>query len=158
MATGPGPAVEFPTRLRGWYAWSDCCKTQYAGNPKLGGVGNFLRAHLSVFRVLDECKRLGMATHVRDDGRYWRRRDEGKLFRTPREWDELIAGFVGRMSDAVGDEHGPVAAPIKDRPDFEHLEARGAARQEKLAGPRGPGRRRRSRKGGSDSSSGPRPG
>jgi hypothetical protein len=130
---GAGPAVEFPTRLRGWYAWSDCCKTQYAGNPKFGGVENFLRAHVSVFRVLDECKRLGMKTRVRDDGRYWRHRDEGKLIRRLREWDELIAGLVGRLSDAIGDGHGPVVAPIKDRPDFEHLEARGAARRGKQA-------------------------
>ncbi len=26
--TGAGPAVEFKTRLRGWFSWSICCKTQ----------------------------------------------------------------------------------------------------------------------------------
>ena len=51
-------------------------------------------------------------------------------------WDELIAGFAGQLSDAKGPAPGTLVAPIKDRPDFEHLEAKG---QRRLA----TGRRRR---------------
>src|SRR5262249_54099410 len=45
---GQGSPVEFPTRRRGYYSWHSFCKTQYAGNPKLGGEANFLKAHLSL--------------------------------------------------------------------------------------------------------------
>lgn len=40
--------------------------------------------------------------------------------------DEVIAGFTGKLTDALGNKPGAVVAPIKDRADFEHLEARGA--------------------------------
>jgi hypothetical protein len=45
---GQGDPIEFPTRRRGYYSWHSFCKTQYAGNPKLGGEANFLKAHLSL--------------------------------------------------------------------------------------------------------------
>src|ERR1051325_11347502 len=41
-----------PTRMSGW-RWSSFCKTQYASDPKVGGVENFLRCHLSVVKMLD---------------------------------------------------------------------------------------------------------
>ena len=62
---GAGATVEFNTRQRGWYSWSAFVKTQYAGNPALGGVENFLRAHHAVFDAADQCKRLGMTPHPR---------------------------------------------------------------------------------------------
>jgi hypothetical protein len=127
---GAGPAVEVPTRLRGWYAWHDGCKTQYAANPRHGGVENFLRAHLSIFRVLDEARRLGMKVAIRDDAKYQRHRDPRKLLAELARWDELVASIVGPLTDALAAAApgGTVVAPIKDRPDFEHLEARGADR------------------------------
>ena len=126
---GAGEAVEVPTRLRGWYSWSSGCKTQYAGNPKFGGPDNFLRAHLSVFGIVDHAKSLGLTTRIRDDGKYWRHRDEAKLLASLAEHDVMIAGFAGRLSDALGDAAGgAVVAPIKDRPDFEHLEAAATVR------------------------------
>lgn len=122
---GAGRAIEFVTRLRGWYSWSNCVKTQYAANPKFGGVENFLRAHLSVFRVLDECNRIGMKARIRDDGKYWKHHDKEKLIAELHRWDEIVAGIAGRICDRLGSEAGRVVAPIKDRPDFEHIEARG---------------------------------
>jgi hypothetical protein len=122
---GTGAAIEFPTRLRGWYSWSSCTKTQYAANPKYGGIPNFLRAHLSVFRAIDAAKRIGLKTYIRDDGRYWRYRSESKLVVELAKWDGLVAGIAGKFSDALGNAPGMVVAPIKDRPDFEHLEAKG---------------------------------
>lgn len=130
---GGGDPIEFPTRLRGWYSFSHCCKTQYAANPKYGGVENFLHAHLSVFSMIDECKRLGMTTRIRDDAKYWRHRSEKKLVAELVRWDELIASFVGGLSDKLGDKAGAIVAPIKDRPEFEHLEAKGVARMRKAA-------------------------
>jgi hypothetical protein len=133
---GAGSVVEVPTRLRGWYSWSGGSKTQYAANPKYGGAENFLRAHASIFRAVDECERLGMTTHIRDDAKYWRHRDKSKLLAELAKWDELIAGFAGRLGDALDDAGVPVVAPIKDRPDYEHLEAKGDARFKRAAGRR----------------------
>jgi hypothetical protein len=52
-------------------------------------------------------------------------RDVNRLLRSQRDWDAIIAKFVGEFSDAIGAESGTVIAPIKERPDFEHLEAKG---------------------------------
>jgi hypothetical protein len=137
---GAGKAVEFPTRLKGWYSWSGGCKTQYAARPDRGGVENFLQAHLAIIAVADECKHLGMTVKVSDDGRYWKHRSVEKLVLELAKWDELIAGFVGRLSDKLGDQVSMVA-PIKGRPDFEHLEAKGADRLEAIGRKRAKRRR-----------------
>lgn len=125
-----GEAIEMPTRLRGWYSWRNFCKTQYAANPKLGGEKNFLRAHLSVFRAMEICKELGLRTWIRDDAKYHKHKSVEKLLESLRFHDELVAGFVGTFSDALGNARG-IVAPIKDRADFEHLEARGVAKIKK---------------------------
>jgi hypothetical protein len=130
---GAGAPVEFNTRLRGWYSWSGIVKTQYAGDPRLGGAENFLRAHRSIFQAVDECERLGMKVHIRDDANYWRHRDDAKLLAELKRWDALIAGVAGKLTDALGNQPGAVVGPIKDRPDFEHLEARGAEQLDNAA-------------------------
>src|SRR5262245_31779369 len=122
---GQGDPVEFPTRRRGYYSWQSFCKTQYAGNPNLGGEANFLKAHLSLIELLDQIHTAGVKVRIRDDSKYAKHRDVDRLLRSVREWDAIVARFVGRISDALGDEAGPLIAPIKDRPDFEHLEAKG---------------------------------
>ena len=50
-------------------AWSGggFCKTQYASDVRCGGVPNFLRAHLSVCRLLDHAKELGI---LKDEGHF----------------------------------------------------------------------------------------
>ena len=53
--------------------------------------------------------------------------------RSLRDWDALVAGFVGNLSDALGDQPGALIAPIKERPDFEHLEAKGIDVLRKMA-------------------------
>ena len=40
------------TKLKGW-RWHSFCKTQYASDPRCGGVENFLRCHLCVVKLLD---------------------------------------------------------------------------------------------------------
>ena len=122
---GQGDAIEFPTRRRGYYSWHSFCKTQYAGNPKVGGEANFLKAHLTLIELLDQIRAAGVQLRIRDDSRYARHRDVDRLLRSLRSWDAIIANFVGKLGDMLGDELGALAAPIKDRPDFEHLEAKG---------------------------------
>jgi hypothetical protein len=78
---------------------------------------------------------------VRDDSRYAQHRNVNRLLRSVREWNALIATFVGRLDDLLGDRDIVTAAPIKERPDFEHLEAEGIKVLKKLAA-----RQRRRRK------------
>ncbi len=98
------------------------CKTQYASNPKCGGVPNFLRAHLSVVRMLDFAKELGILAEVSDEGEFWEKRDVKALADEVGSWNAMIGAFTGAMDELVGQK---VAAPIKNFPDFEHLEAKG---------------------------------
>ena len=107
---GAGASIEFPTRLRGWYSWSGFTKTQYAANPRYGGVANFIRAHLSIFKVVDGAKKLGLKAVIHDDAHYWKHRSEARLLAELAKWDELIAGFVGRFSDRIGDATGRIVA------------------------------------------------
>jgi len=122
---GQGDAVEFPTRRRGYYSWHSFCKTQYAGNPKLGGEANFLKAHLSLIELLDRIQAAGVKVHIRDDSGYAKHRDVERLLRSLRDWDAMVARIVGNVGDVLGEDSGCLIAPIKARPDFEHLEAKG---------------------------------
>jgi hypothetical protein len=98
------------------------CKTQYASSPDCGGVANFLRAHLSVIRMLDHAKELGILAEVSDEGDFWEKRDVKALAEEVGSWNSQIAALVGAMDDAVGEK---ADAPINSFPDFEHLEAKG---------------------------------
>jgi hypothetical protein len=141
---GQGDPIEFSTRRRGYYSWHSFCKTQYAAHPKLGGEANFLKAHLSLIELLDQILAVGVQMRIRDDSRYAQHRDVDRLLRCSRKWDALVANIVGNLGDALGDELGSLAAPIKQRPDFEHLEAKGISLLRKMAA-----RQRRRKKGSS---------
>jgi hypothetical protein len=130
---GAGDPIEFPTGRRGEYSWHSFCKTQYASAPQLGGEANFLKAHLSLIELLDQIEETGIPVQVRDDSDYADHRDVDRLLDSLRSWNELIAGFVGRLNDMLEDEAGSVAAPIMEWPDFEHLEARGIDEIRRLA-------------------------
>jgi len=140
---GKGDPVKFPTRRRGYYSWHSFCKTQYAANPKLGGEANFLKAHLSLIELLDQIQAAGVPVRTSDDSRYAKHRDVNRLLRCLRDWDAIVARFAESISDALGDEAGSVIAPIKDQPDFEHLEAKGITVLKKMAARQ----RRRKKKG-----------
>lgn len=116
-----GHARRLRTELGGWN-WSSFCKTQYASGSQYGGVPNFLRCHLSVIRMLDHAKELGILANVSDEGDYWEKRDIKALAQEVGEWNEGMAGLVGQLKDMFG---GSFDAPIAQFPDFEHLEARG---------------------------------
>jgi hypothetical protein len=130
---GQGNSIEFPTRRRGYYSWHSFCKTQYAGNPKLGGEANFLKAHLSLIELLDRIQAAGLKVRIRDDSRYAKHRDVDRLLSSLREWDAVVARIVGKFGDALGNESGALIAPIKERPDFEHFEAKGIGVLRKIA-------------------------
>ncbi len=116
-----GLARNLRTGLKGW-CWGSFCKTQYASNPEAGGVPNFLCCHLSVIRLLDHAKELGILANVSDEGDYWEKRDLKALALEVGEWNEMIAAQAGQLKDLLGDG---VEAPITQFPDFEHLEAKG---------------------------------
>jgi hypothetical protein len=125
--------IEFPTRRRGYYSWHSYCRTQYAGNPELGGEVNFLKAHLSLIELLDQIHAAGVNVRTRDDSGYAKHRDADRLLRSLRKWDAIIARITGSLGDALGNESGSLMAPIKQRPDFEHLEANGISILRKIA-------------------------
>jgi len=138
-----------PTGLGGW-RWSSFCKTQYASDPQCGGIPNFLRCHISVITLLDRMAKLpGLKVAVDDEGKYgpsvysddWKeayaagrkptyRRHKGRyspaaLAKEVGEWNAMIAGFAGALSDALAGSGMELEAPIKDFPDFDHLELKG---------------------------------
>ena len=92
-----------------------------------GDVENFLRAHLSVTRLLDHARELGILHDVSDEGGYWQRRDVRALVEEVSQWNAMMAGFVGQMKDLLGTQD--VAAEICKFPNYEHLEAEGRADQ-----------------------------
>jgi hypothetical protein len=108
------------TGLGDW-SWSSFCKTQYASNPDCGGVENFLRCHLSIVKLLDHAKELGILNEVSDEGGFWEKRDIKAIAAEVGNWNQMIAGWAGRFKDAFGDG---VVAEITKFPDFEHLEAK----------------------------------
>jgi hypothetical protein len=107
------------TNFSGW-SWRDFCKTQYASNPRYGGVENFLRAHVALIELLDFACEFGLKTKVRDEGHYAEKRDTDAFRREIGEWNSLVAGLVGTLKDALP---GRAEAPILDYPNFERLEA-----------------------------------
>jgi len=111
------------TNLSGWH-WSSFCKTQYASNPECGGVEHFLRCHFAVIKILDHAQQLGFLTEVHDEGHFWDKRDVKALVQEIGEWNEMIAGFFGKLKDQIKDID--VVAPIAKYPNFEHLEAEGS--------------------------------
>jgi hypothetical protein len=117
------------TRLKGW-AWSSFCKTQYASDPRCGGVQHFLRCHLGVIKILDFVKATKLAqVEVSDEGGYWEQRDVKALVQQVGEWNEFIAGFTHELREAIGPE---LESAITNFPNFEHLEAKGLERLKQL--------------------------
>ena len=138
-----------PTKLAGW-RWSSFCKTQYSSNPECGGIPNFLRCHISVITLLDRMAKLsGLKVSLDDEGKYGSstysddykaaseagrkptyRRHKGlynpaALASEVGEWNEMLSGIAGALSDALAGSELQLEAPIKDFPDFEQLEFKG---------------------------------
>jgi hypothetical protein len=136
-----------PTKLGGRWRWRSFCKTQYANDPRCGGMANFLRCHISTITALERIGQLqSVKVEINDEGKYgpsnysddWEEArkagrkptytwHEGKydphaLAQEVGKWDEMIAGMVGGMNDAFGEEG---QSSMQGRPDFERLEHQG---------------------------------
>ena len=90
------------TNLGNW-SWSSFCKTQYASNPKVGGVENFLRSHVAVVKLLDAAAELGILNEVSDEGDYWEKRDIKSLAAEVGDWNSMMAGWAGRLKASFGE-------------------------------------------------------
>ena len=111
------------TRLSGWH-WSSFCKTQYASDPKCGGVPHFLQCHLTVIALLDEAKELGCLRRVADESGFWKQRQLEALVTEVGSWNEMGSRRLWRPAQ----EMCSVIVwrmPIADFTNFEHLEAAG---------------------------------
>lgn len=106
-------------KLSNW-RWGSFCKTQYASEVS---VEHFLKCHLLVCAMLETAQQLGFTIEVDDEGDFWQKRDLKALAKEVGEWNTMVAAYVGALEDAMGGPAG--VAPIKDMPDYEHLEAKG---------------------------------
>jgi len=115
---------QWSTGLSRWH-WHSFCKTQYASNPKHGGVDHFLMCHLSLVELFDFAGELGILRRVGDDSGYWDTRDQEQLRKKLNDMNRMVAAFTGAFKDAIDDCEGHIQAPITGYPNFEHLEAEG---------------------------------
>lgn len=129
-----GPARRYAAGLDGW-SWSSFCKTQYASDPRCGGVENFLRCHVGLVKLLDFAAVTGgMSVEVDDESHYWENRDPKELVTTVGDWNQFVAAFAGTIKDLAEREGVAVESAIAGFPNFEHLEAKGVDRMRRPTG------------------------
>lgn len=116
---------ERSTRLSPRWQFAHFCKTQYAS---LHGWDNFVRCHVSAVDLLALYRAQGLRVKIDDEGGYWPGRNLATLRKRLDEMNGIVAAFAGAVKDATGDDGGaPVQSPIFAHPQFERLEAEGAA-------------------------------
>ncbi len=64
--------------------------------------------HLEAGEAVDAATTLGLTTHIRDDAKFNHHRDKATRIAAPARSDEIIAGFVGGLPDALGEATGTV--------------------------------------------------
>ncbi len=79
--------------------------------------------------MLDHAKELDILKSVSDEGDFFDNRDIPALVNTIADWNAFIAAGVGAFNELTG---GKAVAPIKEFPNFEHLEARGQDQIDRL--------------------------
>jgi len=100
--------------------WGSFCKTQYSNQY---GLPTFLRAHMTVYAILEKAQDIGFKVFVHDEGEFWEKRNVKALAEEVAQWDQMIAAMFGAMKDAAPE--GVLESPIQGRADFEHLEMKG---------------------------------
>lgn len=135
----------------GWKT-SQFCKTQYASDPRCGGIANFLRCHVSLITLLERIAELpSMKVYIDDEGKYgasnytddWKVKNPVYYLHEPTysietltkelgDYNELIAAHVGALKDALGKDGCGIEAPITSFPNFEHLEFKGSQTSENV--------------------------
>jgi hypothetical protein len=114
------------TGLGSRWQFAHSTKTQYAS---LRGWENFVRCHVGAIDLLGEWRGLGGSVKITDEGGYWPRRNLATLRRNLDRLNGIVAAVAGAVKDASeGEGAGPVQSPIFAHPQFERLEAEGAAR------------------------------
>ncbi len=110
---------------RGGWRLESFSKTQYAS---LHGWEHFCRCHTAIIDLLAGARELGFTVKISDEGDYWPRRSLKALRRNIDEMNGVVAAAAGTLKDWC-EERGeePVQAPIFSHPQFERLEAEGAA-------------------------------
>jgi hypothetical protein len=119
IETADGPLA---TALDGW-SWQSFCKTQYASNMTVGGTANFVHCHVTMIRLLDHAKAMGIVESVKDEGHFWENRDVKALVEIVGRWNNQIAAIVGQFKDQWPGKI--ISAPIAEFPNYEHLEMDG---------------------------------
>ncbi|WP_017743909.1 hypothetical protein [Scytonema hofmannii] len=113
------------------WSWRGFCKTQYASNPKYGGLENFLKCHLLIVKMLDAACELGITCDVSDEAGYWENRNIEALTSIIGQHNVLIAALTGKIRDDLAVMGNiPTLSPIFDYPNFEYLEAEGRQKQD----------------------------
>jgi hypothetical protein len=128
VARPDGGVRRLPTGLSGW-SWASFCKTQYASDPRSGGIANFLRCHVGLVALLDRAAATRQViVEVDDESGYWDRRDPEDLVKTVGDSNEMIAALAGLLKDLVAKDGVTVVSAFARFPGFEHLEAQGRDR------------------------------
>ncbi len=114
----------------GWH-WSQCCKTQFASNPKVGGINNFLLCHLSVIALLDAAAAThGLAVEVDDEGEFWTKRNVPALVQEVTGMNEAMAATFFTLQSSVGPG---LESSMQRFPNLEQLEAAGINQPQVIA-------------------------
>jgi hypothetical protein len=117
---------ERSTRLSPRWQFAHFCKTQYAS---LHGWENFVRCHVAAVDLLGVGRGLGLRVKIDDEGGYWPHRNLSTLRQHLDQMNGIVAALAGAVKDATeGEDGAPVQSPIFAHPQFERLEAEGAAR------------------------------
>ena len=122
---------ELRTKEDAGWRLSGFSKTQYAS---LHGWEHFLRCHRAVVELLAGLRSLGCRVRISDEGDYWPRRSVAALRARLDPMNRLVAAAAGALKDLCsepGDATG-IQSPILGHPQFERLEAEGAANSARL--------------------------
>lgn len=118
----------YRTDLRGWRL-EGFSKTQYAS---LHGWEHFRRCHTAVVDLVAGLRGLGLTVEIEDEGEFWPGRRLDLLRRNLDEMNGVVAAAAGALKDLDESRNAKSAieSPIFAHPQFERLEAEGAARSE----------------------------
>jgi hypothetical protein len=70
---------------------------------------------------------VGVQVCIEDEGGWWPGRSDDALRQALDENNRAVAALAGAMKDELSDDSPGITAPILQHPEFERLEAEGAA-------------------------------
>jgi len=95
-----------------WFG-SAFTKTQYATD--------FLRCHITIIRILDICKAVGILSKVLDEAQYWESRNLRLLAKNINESTAFISSVIGKIEETKefdGEKIDTIEAPINKCKNF----------------------------------------